>query len=366
MGLGLRRLQELAFADEVNDTEVAELLEGLNAPLATWRLTALQGLARHDPAAAFDGAQRLRELNCESDPFLRASLDLILASGGVGDPKLLAGRALGRLGRPQEGLWPPRPLPARRCGLGWPLRRLAVQALGQLEGADRSVIRRVARTDPDWAVREEAVLALRQPRDEADEGCLVECTEDPRLAVRRAAANALGNPLHPYEGEERFAWRVPGFEPYFRYFAGTARREYAGELNPGTRHGSGRNWGTFGVWVDIDLGEDAPEDLDASWPLVSLLGIDTALTQARDLLHHPGVGWADDPTWPVCCADYTVFHGHSVELNAPVAGDIERWFAESLLPDLPLPGGRWEELDGERYVFRCGFCGTWWTCYALL
>ncbi|MBL4846376.1 MAG: hypothetical protein JKY65_12685, partial [Planctomycetes bacterium] len=99
MGLGLRRLQELAFAEEVDDPGVGDLLEGLTAPLSTWRLAALQGLARHDPSAAFAGAERLYELNCESDPFLRATLDLIRASAGIGDAARLAGRALGRLGR---------------------------------------------------------------------------------------------------------------------------------------------------------------------------------------------------------------------------------------------------------------------------
>lgn len=366
MGLALRRLQELAFADAIGDDEARELREGLDAPRSTWRLIALQGLARHRPEAAQLGAERLYQLACESDPFLVATIDLVRASIGIGDPRRLAERALGRLGRPEDVLWPMRPLPARRRGLGWPLRRLAIQALGHLVAGDRATIRRVALTDPDWAVREEAVAALGQALDAEDEACLEACIEDTRLTVRRAAAEALGRPLNPREGEERYAWRVPGSEPYFRYFAGSARREYAGELNPGTRHGAGRNWSSFGLWVDVDLGDETPEDVDLSWPLVSALGVDTALTQARDLLHHPGVGWADDPTWPICCADYTVFYGHDVARNAPAAVEVERWFAESLIPDLPLPGGAWDELDVERYVFRCGFCGTWWTCYSLL
>ena len=366
MGLSLRRLQELAFADAIEDDQVAELLDGLNAPRSTWRLIALQGLARHRPQAAQAGAKRLYALACESDPFLIATIDLVRSACGEGDPRRLAERALGRQGRPEDGSWPMRPLLARRRGLGWPLRRLAVQALGQLAEADRAAIRRVACTDPDWAVREEGVLALGRALDAEDEACLERCLEDPRLPVRRAAAEALGRELNPREGEERFAWRVVGSEPYFRYLAGSARREYSGELNPGTRHGAGRNWTSFGLWVDMDLGDETPEDVDPSWPLVKTLGVDTALTQARDLLHHPSIGWADDPTWPICCADYTVFCGHDVERNAPAAAEVERWFAESLIPDLPLPGGQWDDLDVERYVFRCGFCGTWWTCYSLL
>ncbi|MGE0712661.1 MAG: HEAT repeat domain-containing protein [Planctomycetota bacterium] len=362
---GLGRLRALRDQEALASGDEEELAQALRAPADTWRLTAIQALVRHRSPAALPGAQRLLELDCETDPFLLGTLRLVLASAGEGDLRGLERRALGRKGLVGEGPWPVRPLAGRGVGLGWPLRRLAVQALGCLAGTDRAVLRRVIETDPDWAVREEAVYALGPPIDQEDEETLGKALDDARLPVRRAAAQLLEVRLNPLEGEGRYAWRAPGSEPYFRYFAGSSRRDYHEELAPGTRHGVGRNWSTFGIWCEIDMGEEPPGDVSSNWPLVKALEVDTALTQARDLVHHPGVVWGDDPLWPVCCQDYAVFYGHQVEATAPAAMDIDAWFTESLVPALPKPQAPWRELDAERYVFRCGYCGSWWTCYTL-
>lgn len=362
---GLSRLRELRDQELLAAEGEQELLTALMAPASTHRLVAIQALAKHESPAAQVGAERLLELDCETDPFLLATLRLVLARSGQGDPQDLARRALGRKGLIAEGVWPPRPLAGRRHGLGWALRRLAVQALGCLPDGDRAVLRRVLSSDPDWAVREEAVYALGPPLDPEDEGSLLMAREDQRASVRRAAAEMLGRRLAPEEqAEARYAWRVPGYEPYFRYAAGAALREYAEELEPGTRHGAGRNWGSFGIWCEIDVGEEPPHDVSPDWEQVKALAVDTALTQARDLVHHPGLLWAEEPLWPVCCHDYAVFYGHDLSAVAPAAIDVESWFRESLVRGLPRPEGGWRDLDAETYAFRCGYCGSWYTAYS--
>lgn len=360
---GLRRLRRLASQTELDGDSEQELIQGLTCASQTWRLIALQGLVRHESSAAVSGAERLLEMKTETDPFLVASCRLVLAGAGKGDADDLAERALGRRGLVHEGMWPTRPQLARRTGEGWPLRRLAIQALGAL-GGRRDALRWAATSDPDWAVREEAVRALGAPIDEGDDEALEQARQDDWLPVRVAAAEALGKDPEPArEPDERYAWRVAGWEPYFRYLCGNGRQEYADELVVGTRNGPGRNWSTFGILCDLDMGDQPPGDVNSRWSLVRSLGVDSAMTQARDLLHHPAIAWGEEPSWPVCCHDYSVFYGHNLASACPPALDIETWFLESLVIEMPLPDCSFEDLEADTYAFRCGFCGSWWTTY---
>lgn len=361
---GLRKLRHLADRSELDDEAEQVLLEGLTATSSAWRLAALQGLVRHGSTAALPMAERLLELKRETDPFLLATLQLVLAGNGKGDLDDLARRATGRRGLIHEGPWPPRPHLARRIGEGWPLRRLAVQALGCTDGG-RDVLRQVIAADPDWAVREEAVHALGTPLDDVERAALKEAREDPSRPVRVAAARALGG-----EGlglasdpDERFAWRVPGSEPYFRYLSGVSRQEYGEELNRATRNGPGRNWATFGILCDLDLGDRPPPDVNPHWRLIRALGVDASLTMARDLLHHPSIAWGEDPLWPVCCNDFAIFYGHNLDTVCPPGLELELWFLESLVPEMPLPDCKLPELEADTYAFRCGYCGAWYTTY---
>lgn len=354
---GLAALRERSAA-----TDDTSFLEAVARPESSWRLAGLAGLREVDPDAAATCAERLLEQGVE-DPFLLATCHLIQARVGRGDPDDLAARADGRRGLVWEGTWPPRPQLAKRSGGGWPIRRLAVQALACFPEVD-GVLARVALEDPDWAVRLAAAEALGQRTGATARRALAECGDDRRMAVRRAAVAALegGSAVLP---DEQTAWRVPGAEPYFRYFGGSARREYLEEMQIGTRNGPGRNWGTFGVFIDLDLGEEPPRDVSPRWPAVQLAlrGVPDAVTRARDLVHHPGVAWGDEPHWPTCCGDYTVFYGHHVAEAAPASEEVEDWFRESLLEDLPPPEAALEDFDAELYAFRCGFCGRWWTVY---
>lgn len=377
-GSSLARLRALARPDPVaapvaeRAAERQELLDALRSPSEAWRLTALQGLLRFEPAAALaDAADAL--LRTSGDPFLQASARLVLAEAGRADADDLAQRALGRRGAIDEARWPTRPHLARRLGLGWPLRRLAALALGHTGAPGRPTLRVVLATDPDWAVREAAVVALTRGRapgafDADDRKALEAALRDRRGAVRRVAAAALGldEAATPVIAEDSWdAWRVPGREPYFRYVAGPGRREYSDELEKGTRDGLGRNWHLFEVDPDED---EVPDDVPAAHPLVEApcehgVLLDDALTRARDLVHQPAIAWPVDPLWPVCCGDYAVFHGHAVADAAPAGEDPDEWFLDSLESDLPYPEESLEELEAETYAFRCGRCGWWWTSY---
>jgi HEAT repeat protein len=342
-----------------------ELLETLEAPSEVWRLTALQALLRIEPAASL--ADRAAPLLAARDPYLQATVRRILARAGRADVRDLALRALGRRGVVDEAPWPVRPRVARRHGLAWPLRRLAALALGDAGTPEaRAALREVLAGDPDWAVREAAALGLvahGAPADAADKAALEAALGDRRASVRRAAAQALSRRPAGQDGPE--AWRVPGCEPYFRYLAGHARREYREELTSGTRDGAGRNWAPFGYDADETPAEEAPDDVDPAHPLVEGLGIvsDDAVTRARDLVHHPNVAWPADPLWPTCCGDFAVFHGHGVLDVAPRGDDPDAWFLDALEPDLPYPEEGLDELEAETYAFRCGHCGWWWTSY---
>lgn len=317
------------------------------------------------------------------DPFLRGFADVVLAEAGEGAPAELVGRARGRRGRGAvQRSWPARMAVAKRRGEGWEVRRLAVQALGAL-----AAVRNDARDpalealpplldgDPDWAVRREAALALVAAggglplRADVQDLLRRSARDDPRRAVRVAAAQGVGQPvtrLLPGEDpDELYAWRVPPSEPYYRYLAGAARAEYSDELARSTRDGRGRNWWTFGVLVDEDLGEEPPDDVPPESALVrALRDLDAPRTQARDLAHHPAIAWDEGPSWPICCSDFAQFHGHSLESAAPEGQDPERWFLDWLAPNWPAPGQPLSEMEAETYVFRCGWCGVWLTEFA--
>ena len=317
------------------------------------------------------------------DPFLRGFADLVLAEAGEGAPHELVARARGRRGRgATQRSWPARLVVAKRRGEGWEVRRLAVQALGAL-AAVRHDARDLAlgpllallEGDPDWAVRREAALALSALggglplRAEVQDALRRSALDDPRRGVRVSAAQGLGEPaarLLPGEDpDELYAWRVPRFEPYYRYLAGAARAEYSDELHRSTRDGMGRNWWTFGILVDSEMGEEPPDDVPPESALVRSLGeLDAPRTQARDLAHHPGVAWDEGPSWPICCSDFAQFHGHSLAAAAPPGQDPERWFLNWLAPNWPAPGQPLSELEAETYVFRCGWCGVWLTEFA--
>lgn len=365
-GTSLSRLRLLASAARTEPGAREELLAALQADSEAWRLTALQGLDRLETAE--DLAPLAASVLARStDPFLQASARLILARAGRGDAPDLARRALGRRGLTDEARWPIRPTVGRKLGLGWPVRRLSVMALGHVQAPEaRPALRAALATDPDWAVRVAAADALgrscaqRPAKD--DLAALEHALNDRRGIVRRAAAGALGREPGGAIEDAWDAWRVPGREPYFRYVAGVARREYRDELEKGTRDGLGRNWVPFGLDVEE---EDAPEDVDPTHPLIVALTLprDDACTRARDLVHQPAVTWPVDPLWPVCCEDYSVFHGHAVADVAPGGEDPDEWFLESLESDLPFPEEGLEELEAETYAFRCGWCGAWWTSY---
>lgn len=362
---GLADLHRLGGLD---DGDEQPLLEALARPAEPWRLAALQGLARRGHPVVPSAAERMLGEGVV-DPFLAATCRLHLAAAGRADPADLAARALGRRGVPWEGPWPPRPRVARRTGGGWPLRRLAVQALAYVPDA-LATLRRVIADDPDWAVREAAVLAVAGPPaapralSPVARAALELAREDRRAAVRRAALRLLGA-SEPSPPDGPFAWRVPGSEPYFRYVAASAREAYGAELEPATRNGPGRNWATFGLELDLDLDEQPPKDVSPHWPAIklALAGVEDAMSLARDLVHHPAVPWGDEPDWPVCCGDYAVLYGHDLAATAPATQELERWFVESLRPDLPRPAECLPELDAEVYAFRCGRCGRWQTAY---
>ncbi len=364
-GTGLTELHRLGALRQGGEQA---LLEALARPDEPWRLAALQGLVRRDHPRALAAAERLLAEGVR-DPFLDVTCRAVLAAHGRGDLGDLAARALGRRGVPWEGSWVPRPQVARRAGAGWPQRRLAARALGHCPDATPT-LRQVLERDPDWSVRQAAAEALAgdgsRPLTAAAREALEVARADRRSAVRRVALRRLDPDADPAgERDGSFAWRVPGREPYFRYLAAAARREYAAELEAGTRNGPGRNWTTFGFEIDLDMGDTPPRDVSPHWPAIklALAGVEDALTLARDLVHHPAVPWGDEPFWPVCCGDYCLLYGHDLAEVAPASQDLERWFLESLIDPLPQPAESLPELDAEVYAFRCGRCGRWWTCY---